>query len=226
VTSDSQLKRLVLGALQKDPKVDHAHIGVTATDGAVGVTGHVFSYASKFATTDAVKRVRGVWAISDEVEVNLPTEHRRDDADIAKNIAHLLDWSVSITGNNVVANVRSGFVMLSGEVDRQHQREYIEKQISQVGSITGIANRIALKSKINPANVMQMIEDALQRNAGVGVNVIEVSVKDRTVVLHGDVKAHYERDIIEKADWTAPGGEIHRGSHSGQLTGVSGISPN
>ena len=104
--TDSELKRLVLDELQWDPKVDHSHIGVTANDGAVGLTGHVSSYASRFATTDAVKRVRGVKAISDEIEVNLPMEHRRDDAEIAKHIAHVLESNVSLPGDDIKANVR------------------------------------------------------------------------------------------------------------------------
>ena len=203
--NDSQLKQLVLDELQWDPKVDHAHIGVTANDGAVGLTGHVSSYASKFATTDAVKRVRGVRAISDEIEVNLPTEHRRDDSEIAKHIAHVLDWNVTIPGNTVKAKVGNGFVTLSGEVDYQHQREHIEKQVAHVGCVTGIVNRIALKSAVKTANVKKKIEDALERNAELEAGKIKVSVKDDTVVLHGEVKAFYERDLIEKAAWTAPG---------------------
>ena len=203
--NDSQLKQLVLDELQWDPKVDHPHIGVTANDGAVTLTGHVSSYASKFATTDAVKRVRGVKAIADEIEVNLPTEYRRDDAEIAKHIAHVLEWNVSIPGNDVKAKVRNGFVTLSGGVDHQHQREHIEKQVAHVGAVTGIANRIALKSKVRTANVKKKIEDALERNADLEARNIKISVKNDTVVLHGEVKAFYERDLVEKAAWTAPG---------------------
>ena len=202
---DSQLKQLVLDELQWDPKVDHAHIGVTANERAISLTGHVSSYASKFAATDATKRVRGVRAISDEIEVNLPTEHRRDDAQIAKHIAHVLDWNVSIPGNTVKAEVRNGFVTLSGEVDHQHQREHIEKQITHVGAVTGVANRIALKSNLKTKDVKKQIEKALERNAELEAKNIKVTVEDDTVVLHGDVKAFYERDLVKKAAWAAPG---------------------
>ena len=136
--TDANLKQLVIDELQWDPKVDHAHIGVTASDGSVTLSGHVTSYASKYAATDAVKRVRGVRAIGDEIEVNLPTELRHDDSDIAERIAHVLEWNVSIPGNSVKASVRNGFVTLSGEVDRQHQREHIEKQVRHVGAVTGL----------------------------------------------------------------------------------------
>ena len=88
---------------------------------------------------------------------------------------------------------------LSGGVDHQHQREHIEKQVSHVGSVTGIANRIALKSQVNTSNVKKLIEDALARNAELEAKNVKVSVKDDTIVLHGDVRTFYEREIIEKA---------------------------
>ena len=203
--SDANLKQLVLDELQWDPKVDHAHIGVTSSDGSVTVSGHVSSYASKFAATDAVKRVRGVKAIGDEIEVNLPTELRHDDSDIAQRIAHVLEWNVSIPGNTVKASVRNGFVTLSGQVDHQFQREHIEKQVRHVGSVTGIANRISLKAVTTPSNVKKRIEDALQRSADLESSNLTVKVAGDTVTLSGKVKAYYEREIAERAAWTAPG---------------------
>ncbi|MFD0914825.1 BON domain-containing protein [Pseudahrensia aquimaris] len=202
---DSDLKRLVLDELQWDPKVDHAHIGVTVADGSVTLLGHVSSYATRFAALDAVKRVRGVKAIGDEIEVNIPTEHRHDDSDIAEHIAHVLEWNVSIPDGSVIATVQNGFVTLSGEVDHQHQREHIEKQVEHVGSVTGIANRIRLKPKATAENVKEMIENALQRNAELEAKNVSITVSGDTVTLDGKVKAYYEREIAERAAWTAPG---------------------
>lgn len=202
---DANIKRLVLDELQWDPKVDHAHIGVTASDGSVTLSGHVSSYASRFAATDALKRVRGVKAVADEIEVNLPTELRKDDSDIAERIAHVLDWNVSIPGNTVQATVRSGFVTLTGQVEFQYQREHIEQQIQHVGSVRGMANRIALKSVATPSDVKKRIEDALDRSAELEAKHIKVKVKGDTVTLDGKVKAYFERELAEKAAWTAPG---------------------
>ncbi len=203
--NDANLKQLVLDELKWDPKVDHSHIGVTAQEGAVTLTGHVSSYASKFAATDAVKHVRGVKAIADEIEVNLPTELRHDDSDIATRIAHVLEWNVSIPGNTVKASVRNGFVTLSGRVDHQYQREHIEKQVQHVGSVTGIANRIALKNVATPGNVRKKIGDALQRSADLEAKNVSVDVAGDTVTLNGKVKAYYERELVERAAWTVPG---------------------
>lgn len=203
--TDAKLKDLVLDELKWDPKVDEAHIGVTASDGSITLSGHVSSYASKYSAMDAVRRVRGVKAIADEVDVNLPTEYRRDDSDIAERIAHVLEWNVSIPNSDVKASVRNGHVTLTGEVEWQHQRQHIEKQVAHVGSVTGITNRISLRTTVTPANVKSKIENALKRSADLKAKNLKVTVSGDTVTLDGKVKAYYERTLAERAAWTAPG---------------------
>lgn len=55
----------VIEELDFDPAVDAAHIGVTAKDGVVTLSGHVGSYAEKLAAEAAVRRVKGVLAIAE-----------------------------------------------------------------------------------------------------------------------------------------------------------------
>lgn len=203
--NDASLKQLVLDELTWDPKVDEAHIGVTTSDGSVTLTGHVASYASKWAALDALKRVRGVKAVADEIEVNLPTEYRKDDSDIAERIAHVLEWNIAIPNSDIKASVRNGFVTLTGKVDWQHQRRDVEKQVAHVGSVKGVINRLTLKSRVTPGNVKKKIEEALVRSADVEAKGVKVTVAGDTVTLDGKVKAYYERELAERAAWTAPG---------------------
>lgn len=205
MSADELLKRMILDELDCDPKVNPTDIGVTVSNGAVTLLGHVSSFATKFSATDAVKRVRGVKAISDEIEVNLPTERRRDDSDIAAHIARLLDWNESVSSNVVKAIVSNGNVTLSGEVEFQHQREHIEEQVRHVEAVTGIKNRIALRLKEPADNVKKRIEDALHRSAALASENVTVSFEGNTARLGGTVKAFYERDLAERAAWNVPG---------------------
>lgn len=205
MTTDAGLKRRVEDELRWDTRVDAAHIGVTASDGSVTLSGHVSSFPEKYAATSSAKSVYGVKALADEIEINLPSEYRRDDSDIAERIAHVLEWNVSIPDNSVKAEVRKGFVTLTGTVDWQHQRNHIEEQVSHVGSVVGIANQIAIKNRATPADVKKQIEAALKRNAKLEAEKISVSVAGNKVTLDGSVKAYYERDLVERAAWAAPG---------------------
>ncbi|MCP4319801.1 MAG: BON domain-containing protein [Hyphomicrobiales bacterium] len=203
--SDSTLKQLVLDELRWDTKVDEAHIGVTASDGSVTLSGHVTNFPEKYSAAQAAKRIRGVKAIADEIDVNLPTEHRLDDSDIAKRIAHVLEWNISIPDSNVKAKVRGGFVTLTGEVEWQHQRAHILQQVQHVAGIKGLSNYITLKERPTPVNVKKEIEAALSRNSEKEARQINVTVSGDTVTLNGEVRDFYERDLIEDAAWSAPG---------------------
>src|SRR5438105_227661 len=69
--SDTDLQRDILDELKWEPSVDPAHVGVAVKDGIVTLTGHVPSYAEKYAAERAAKRVRGVKAVANELDVRL-----------------------------------------------------------------------------------------------------------------------------------------------------------
>ena len=80
IISDAELQRDVMAELKWEPSVDAAHIGVSVKDGVVTLSGHVSSYAEKFAAEEAAKRVHGVQAVVNEIGVKLPGSsdaHRR-----------------------------------------------------------------------------------------------------------------------------------------------------
>lgn len=205
MTTDSFLKESVEDELRWDLRVDEAHIGVSAHDGSVTLSGRVTTYPAKMAAIEAAKRVRGVRAVADDVEVHLPSQHRREDSDVAERIAHVLEWNVSIPHTNIQAKVSSGYVTLTGEVDWEHQRRHVEQQVRHVGGVIGVVNSITIKPRTTPADVKEKIEKALHRHADLEASAVKVTVSGNKVTLDGKVKAYYERDLIERAAWGAPG---------------------
>ena len=83
MSKDSELKKVVLDELSWEPSVDAAHIGVTAKDGGITLTGHVDNYSHKAGAEKAASRVKGVRAVVEEIEVKLPYDVKRGDEDIA-----------------------------------------------------------------------------------------------------------------------------------------------
>src|ERR1700677_121506 len=74
---DTELQQAVQAELSWEPSVIAAHIGVAANAGVVTLTGHVETYASKFAAETATRRVKGVKAVAEEIEVKLPYDIKR-----------------------------------------------------------------------------------------------------------------------------------------------------
>jgi osmotically-inducible protein OsmY len=205
MTDDATLKRRVTDELRWDTRVNEAHVGVSAHDGSVTLSGHVPSYPEKYAAVDAAKRVRGVHAVADEIEVELPYERSNDDGAVAERIAHVLEWNVSIPEDSVKARVANGFVTLTGEVEWQHQRRHVEEQVRHVGGVRGIANTVVIRARATPSDIKRRIEDALERQAEVEARGLRVDVQGDRVILEGRIKATHERDVIERAVWAAPG---------------------
>src|SRR5450759_156012 len=71
-THDTTVQELVMDELRWDPTVDAANIGVAAHNGAITLSGHVPSYWQFVAAEKAAKRVRGVVAVANELDVHLP----------------------------------------------------------------------------------------------------------------------------------------------------------
>lgn len=78
--TDSELQRDVLDELKWEPSVNVAHIGVSVKNGVVTLSGHVPLYWEKYSAEKAAKRVYGVKAVANELDVKLPGSkpaHRR-----------------------------------------------------------------------------------------------------------------------------------------------------
>ena len=93
---DKQLQQAVLAELDWEPSLVAGHIGVTANAGIVTLTGHVESFAEKYAAETATRRVKGVKAVAEEITVELPFERIRGDDDIAAAAIERLAWDTSV----------------------------------------------------------------------------------------------------------------------------------
>src|SRR5690242_7333621 len=93
--TDFQLQQDVMDELRWEPRVDHANIGVTAKDGVVTLAGFVPDYAQKLAAEAAARRVAGVRAIAEEIQVRFAVDPKTTDAEIAQRILDRLAWDVT-----------------------------------------------------------------------------------------------------------------------------------
>ena len=70
--NNSELQTDVQNAIKWEPLLNAAEIGVTAKDGVVSLTGVVDSYAKKLEAENAAKKVIGVKAVVEKIEVKFP----------------------------------------------------------------------------------------------------------------------------------------------------------
>ncbi|HEV2301483.1 MAG TPA: BON domain-containing protein [Stellaceae bacterium] len=205
MTSDLQLRQDVLDELEFEPSINAAHIGVSADHGVVTLDGFVESYAQKAAAERAARRVRGVKAIADEIEVRLPSDHKRSDDEIASRAVDILGWQVGFPAERIKIKVEKGVVTLTGDVEWQFQKTEAGEAVHKLTGVVGVLNQIRVASPVQAREVKETIQKALHRTTDVEAARITVDADGGKVILGGKVRARYERDIAERAAWSAPG---------------------
>ena len=142
---DEILQAAVTAELDWDSEVDATHIGVSAKNGAVTLTGYVPSDADKVAAVQAPERVKGVNVVANDVAVQLRLPGKFTDAEIAEQIARRRNRNPEQPAT-IAAEVADGHVTLRGEVESADQRELVELRVGNLLGVRAVTNEIRVFS--------------------------------------------------------------------------------
>jgi osmotically-inducible protein OsmY len=204
-TTQSDLQNNILAELRWEPGVDASRIGVAIEQGVVELTGQVSTFAEKQAAEAAVKRVRGVTAVANELKVDLAAPHVRTDVDIAKAAMDALVWSVNVPDEGIKVTVDKGWITLEGSVAHAYQRLAAHTAVEYLTGVRGVSNKIVLTPEVSAKDVRRQLTVALHRYAQLEADAVNVAAEGNKVTLTGTVRSWADRDLAQSAAWKAPG---------------------
>jgi osmotically-inducible protein OsmY len=134
------------------------------------------------------------------------------DEEIQKDVLAELKWDAQVQPNEIGVSVKDGVVTLTGWVDSNLKKWAAEDAAHRVGGVKAVANDIEVKlfSERTDADIAEAAIRALQWDASVPADKIQVTVSKGWVTLKGEVNWNFEKQDAERV--------VRR------LTGVKGVT--
>ena len=203
--TDLEIQKDVMAELQWQPFLRAAEIGVSVKNGIVTLTGQVDSYAKKLEAEQAAKKVFGVKAVAEEIQVGLSPAYRKNDTEIAAAVLNALKWHAAIPDDRIQVKVEDGFVKLEGEVEWAFERCSATNAVKYQTGVRSVSNLITVKPKVTVHELEKKIRAAFHRSATVDAEKITVTVEGNKATLTGKVRSFAEKKEAENAVWAGPG---------------------
>ena len=205
MSQDDKLRQAVVAELGWEPSVVAAHIGVTANAGVVTLTGRVDTLAQKIAAETAARRVKGVMAVAEEIEIRLPSGAARSDEELAMAAVDRIAWDVTLPVGAVQVQVDDGWITLTGQLDWHYQKQAVERDVHGMVGVIGVSNETTIKPTGEAGDIKAGIMHALNRSWLDDPDGLTVSIDGGKVRLTGSVKSPRDRDLAARIAWAALG---------------------
>ena len=142
------------------------------------------------------------------------TTATRSDEDIQKDVLAELAWDARVKPNEIGVSVKNGIVTLTGWVDAYTKKWAAEEAAHRVRGVKAVANdievRLPTSSERTDADIAAAAVRALEWDAALSTEKIDITVSKGWVTLKGEVEWQYQKEDAERV--------VRR------LTGVRGVT--
>ena len=204
--SDSELRTQVLQELKWDSRIGSAEIGVHVGHAVVTLTGNVANHGQRLAAQNAAHRITGVLDVVNGIEVKPAGVSLATDEELARAVRHLLQWDAFLPDERIKATVSDGWITLEGDVNLWREREDAERAVLRLQGVIGVINKIRIiPRQVDPEEIREQIQYALERRADREAERLRIEVKDGAVDVFGRVHSWQEKRAVLGSIGHAPG---------------------
>jgi osmotically-inducible protein OsmY len=203
--SDYQIQKDVIAELKWDPFLGASEIEAAVQNGIITLSGSVDTFSRKMSAEKVVKRVGGVKAVENNIQVDLPLGLQKTDAEITEAVRHALKWHTGVQEEKIRISVENGEVRLEGETEWDYQRNQVQIAVENLAGVISVINQIKVRPKISASDIQEKINAAFQRSATIDAGKVSVEVDGNRIILRGKVRSFTEKADAENAAWNAPG---------------------
>lgn len=203
--TDVQIQKDVMDELKWQPILNSSEIGVAVKNGIVTLSGMVDSFSKKLSAEKAAKKIIGVKAIAEDIQIGVSPAYRKTDTEIAEAVLNALKWHSVVPEDKIKLKVEDGIVTLEGELEWEYQRTNAKTAIQDLTGVRSVVNLITVKPKLNSVELERKITEAFRRNATFDASKINVSTVGNKVTLSGRVRSFIESEDAADVAWAAPG---------------------
>ena len=126
----------------------------------------------------------------------------RTDVQIQQDVLNELEWDARVQPNEIGVAVKDGVVTLSGYVDSYIKKWAAEDAAHRVRGVVAVANDIEVRlpgsAERTDADIAASAHRALEWDALVPVDKIELTVSKGWITLSGEVEWAYQKDDAER----------------------------
>lgn len=140
------------------------------------LAGHVDSYAEKCHAERATQRVARVKGMAVEMDVKLPGMSQFTDADIARSVQNVLQWTTYLPKYSIQVKCEKGWITLPGAVEWEYRRQSSKDAVRPLLGVVGDSDEITVKPRASMSAVKSEIEAASKRQAHADAQQISVEV--------------------------------------------------
>lgn len=209
--SDSDIRCAVEAELSCHPLVDDTDIVVNVKDGVVTLSGYARNLFHKYGAEDAVKRVAGVTAVANTIDLYRGLRLNLTDPEIARNVVAALKGALPDCSERLRPLVRQQTITLEGTVNFPYQRQVAEDAVRRLKDVVCVINAITVAHPVcgvEAREIKQRIEESLRSSANLDASAISVEARGADVTVRGRVRTRPEHREAEERAWSAA--DVHQ----------------